>query len=155
MSGTKFRQGLLKTCTSPFREWLRLYWKKKVVQQDVNKEMCTVTAVFPFQTMHICLHNFQRGTFFIKSIIKLRRNTSVYSAFFSSSSVFAVWTWNVSSLYNFLWKHKYITWTSFLYIYIYIYIFFFFFGFVTVSSVILLATSIIWLQMRCILWISL
>jgi hypothetical protein len=32
---------------SPFEEGLRLYWRQKVVQYHINKEMCTVFVVFP------------------------------------------------------------------------------------------------------------
>jgi hypothetical protein len=44
-NGIKFRYRQFKTCTNSFREGLQLYWRQKVVQYHINKEMCTV--VFP------------------------------------------------------------------------------------------------------------
>jgi hypothetical protein len=37
----------VQNCTSPFQEGLRLYWMQKVVLHHINKEMCTVSVVFP------------------------------------------------------------------------------------------------------------
>jgi hypothetical protein len=38
---------LFKTCTSPFQGGLRLYCRQKVAKHHINKEMCTVSVVFP------------------------------------------------------------------------------------------------------------
>jgi hypothetical protein len=55
-NGTKFGKRLFKTCTSPFQEGLRMYWSQKVVQHNIDKEMCTVSKVFPLfcPTLHVC-----------------------------------------------------------------------------------------------------
>jgi hypothetical protein len=37
----------VQTCTVPFQEGLRLYWRQKMVQHHINKEMCAVSIVFP------------------------------------------------------------------------------------------------------------
>jgi hypothetical protein len=36
-----------KTCKSPFQVGFRLYWRQKVVQHHINKEMCTVPVLYP------------------------------------------------------------------------------------------------------------
>jgi hypothetical protein len=47
---------VFKTCMSPFEEGLLLYWRQKVVQHHINKEMCTVSAVFPlFCAAPVCI----------------------------------------------------------------------------------------------------
>jgi hypothetical protein len=38
--GHKTVELIKNTCMNPFQEGLQLYWRKKVVQQHVNKEMC-------------------------------------------------------------------------------------------------------------------
>jgi hypothetical protein len=43
----KFSYGLFKTCTSPFQEGLRQYWRQWLVQHHINKEICTVSVMFP------------------------------------------------------------------------------------------------------------
>jgi hypothetical protein len=37
---------LFKTCTSLFQDGLQLYWRQKLVQHRINKEMFTVPVVF-------------------------------------------------------------------------------------------------------------
>jgi hypothetical protein len=49
----KFHQILFQTCTSQFQEGLLLYWRQKVVQHRINKEMYTVSVVFPLFPPHI------------------------------------------------------------------------------------------------------
>jgi hypothetical protein len=45
-NGIKFHWRLFKTCKRLLQR-LRLYWKRKVVQHHINKEMCTASEVFP------------------------------------------------------------------------------------------------------------
>jgi hypothetical protein len=43
----KIRRRLFKTCTSPFQEGLQQYWRQQLVQHHTNKEIYTVSVVFP------------------------------------------------------------------------------------------------------------
>jgi hypothetical protein len=44
---------LFKTCTSPFQEGLRLYWRQKMAQHHISKESVEYLQCFHYFALHL------------------------------------------------------------------------------------------------------
>jgi hypothetical protein len=58
INGMKFRYRLFKICKSPFQEGIRLYFRQKLVQHHINKEMRSTYRVSLFCPTSVCLFIF-------------------------------------------------------------------------------------------------